>query len=641
MIVHTIKLFALTVEHTDKLYSLLSDFARQQLSLSIALLPDSVKSSEVIAVLQKATDSMIEEIRRVDTKYKRQKQCVAPEEMALGLKWATKPNPHIDVPIHIQTQTTFQYVPITKTLATIFQQDELKSMYLEYNENGHRCVPEIYANYCCAANFKNSELFRQYPNAIQLQLSIDDVELCSALKSKKKIHKMCAIYMQIRNVPPKFLSKLSSIYVVALCETENLKQEDTSLDNILELIVRDINSLQKEGIDIGLAEKLRAIIVNFSFDKLGGNALFGFKENFSSSYYCRMCTGKKEDCQHWCAEQPSRMRNIPQYNEAIELIQQTDAEPDLDKTMGIKKYCLLNDIENYHIISNRSVDLMHDINEGLIPVVLQALFNHCVEKKIISSRDLICRVRDFNYGFLSKSNKPSTLDITKRNLGHNASQLHCLMVNLPFILTAFREELRNVWHCIESVLKVMQVIYSDVIPEADVVFLEREITTCLESIKETFKMKLTPKMHLSTHYPNSIRTMGPVRHSWMMRSEAKHKLFTTWAKRANNFTNVCQTLAKKHQEQAIDVGLTYADTIEMAKQKKSAAFLRDRLMGTMLNMNKAQVIQFFSWNGLHYRNGLFVCSNSEIYEIQHIVSDGKHFCFVANHFLPVKYDSFL
>lgn len=187
----------------------------------------------------------------------------------------------IDVPLHFQSQSTFQYIPICKTLQSIFKLEELKDIYFKHNiDNAHSCASEDYHDFCCSSTFQKSSFFKKYPDAIQLQLSIDGVEPCSPLKSKRKLHKICAIYLQIRNIPRRFLSKLSSIYLVALCETEVIKQHYVSLNNILEHIVRDINILQTEGIDIGRNENLYGTLINFSFDNLGGNAVFGFKENF-------------------------------------------------------------------------------------------------------------------------------------------------------------------------------------------------------------------------------------------------------------------------------------------------------------------------------------------------------------------------
>lgn len=83
-----------------------------------------------------------------------------------------------------------------------------------------------------------------------LQLYTDDFEVCSVLKSKANLHKVSAMYIQVTNLPPEYLSKLSSIYLVSLCNPDDLKQEYTNFNNILDLIVKEIKQLETSGIEV-------------------------------------------------------------------------------------------------------------------------------------------------------------------------------------------------------------------------------------------------------------------------------------------------------------------------------------------------------------------------------------------------------
>lgn len=62
---------------------------------------------------------------------------------------------------------------------------------------------------------------------------------------------------------------------------------------------------------------------------------------------------------------------------------------DLKDTRGIKKYCIFNDLKYFHILDNFSVDIMHDINEGVIPYFLRTLYKHFVSVKLLK----LCQVQ--------------------------------------------------------------------------------------------------------------------------------------------------------------------------------------------------------------------------------------------------------
>lgn len=146
-------------------------------------------------------------------------------------------------------------------------------------------------------------------------------------------------------------------------------------------------------------------------------------------------------------------------------------------------------------------------------------------------------------------------------------QLYTLMIHIPFILSEFKHALSHVWVSIESLLQLMQIVFSSTIREEDVTRLEQIIENHLTSLIQIFNAKLLPKHHFITHYPNVIRKMGPVIHMWMMRMESKHKVFTKIAAKSYCYKNIAKTLAERHQQQSFQIGFTYVDTIQESKKK--------------------------------------------------------------------------
>lgn len=179
-------------------------------------------------------------IQKYDSKYKRDQHFkksifyVEPEELSIGTRWDNK----IGSKGHNVKliQSTFQYVSIISSIKSLFAQETFRDLYFAYNTGGkHKCSEGIFRDFCCAANFKKSVFFAKNPDALQLQFFIDDFEPCQETKSKRTIHKTCGIYMRIRNLPSRFLSKTDNIYLVAVCNANDLKQEFIDINHMLKL----------------------------------------------------------------------------------------------------------------------------------------------------------------------------------------------------------------------------------------------------------------------------------------------------------------------------------------------------------------------------------------------------------------------
>lgn len=162
-------------------------------------------------------------------------------------------------------------------------------------------------------------MFIQDRNAIQIQLSTDDFEVCNALRSKAGVHKLCAVYFQVRNVPEEFRSQLRYHNLVCLCYTDYVK-EAGGFDIISELILKELQILETEGVEIGPNLKLKGALVNVSADNLGANGVFGFSESFSATYYCRQCELSKEECSQTVRERGDKLRSKASYEKCLQKV---------------------------------------------------------------------------------------------------------------------------------------------------------------------------------------------------------------------------------------------------------------------------------------------------------------------------------
>lgn len=588
-----------------------------------------------------------------NTVYKRKQQLkksisfVEPEEKAIGLKWHAKQNTKSCLPDHTIQQATMQYVPIKKTLECLFQQENFKQMYFEHNSNRkHNCREGVYKQSCCARTHMNCPLYDD-KYTIKIRLATDGCEVCDPLKTKNVTHKLNCVYFTIENLPEKFLSKTDNLFLVSLCEAANLKIGNNNFDTIAEIIKDEMMDLETVGIEVD-GRILKAGLGRIISDNLGINGALGFVECFNS-YFCRVCETSKEMSTHMVKEDPNIMRTKESYAKCVEIAEkfiESGEKIDLKKTKGIKRLCIFNELSSFNVLENITLDVMHDVNEGIIPFYLHSFFEYCDTKNIVKKNEMMEMIRDFNYGFLNSRNRPSTLMFERTNLGQNATHSYTIMIHLPFIFERFNENLKDIWISAESLMSMMRVIYSRNISEEDIARLSTDIEVHYNFLIDIFKTKLIPKHHNVLHYPSAIRQIGPLINYWMMRFESKHLFFTTAAKRTNNFVNIAKTLAFKHQE-ALSYKTFATDQIEFSKRNSN--FKSDNRYSIYCNhiekcigqaaTQNLQVLKFATFNSFEYREGCMLL-NEKIFQIVLILSHENKLLFFCKPCKVKQFDSF-
>lgn len=638
-----------TSEKYDKFMKIVENIIAQTKDLCLNLIGDNEKGSQAV---QNGYDfiskklKVINTLRKLKSYVKSNPFYVEPEELAIGLKWKKpKINTDTNIPNHKLSRSTFQYVSIHKTLKAIFSDESFQNYYIKYNtEEKHVCANGIYRDFCCGSTCQSNEIFDDRL-ALHLQLGIDDFEICCPLKSKAGIHKICATYFQILNVPLEYRSKLNNMFLVALCTSAYLKPDNRGYNYVAERIVKEIGIIETEGIIIG-DRYVRGSLINIAGDNLGINGVFGFTECFVANYFCRICECHKKECQSMTKADKRKYRTKESYEKNLKIAENKNIKLDLTATKGVRRKCEFNNLMFFDVIQNVSVDIMHDINEGVIAYCLQDFFSLIIEKKIITAEKIQTRTRDFNYSESYKKNKPSLINFDKHNLNQNASQLYCLFLHLPFILFEFKELLEEYYTPAMYLQKCIQIIYSKEITEHDVKNLAILIDHHLSAVIRTFKRTLTPKHHFFLHYPDIIRKMGPVIHLWSMRLEAKHKFFTETARKKKNFINPTKTMASYHQNiicmppdinTEIEPSSTSSQFINTMQFKKYEQVIKNSLGDVV---DSIRVHKFATYNNIIYREGSLIIFNKKINEIVHILSKESRIFFVCVPQKVMKSDDF-
>lgn len=645
-----IKSMFFTNENTDIIFDLGIRLIEKFTKFYGNLLNDS--RNDKSDVLQLALDFVRHKFREDRSAYKRNqnllkhKLFVEPEDMVLGTHWEMVRSKSSNAMIPRLLQSKFHYIPILQTLQSLFEKKEFKDLYFEYNlgPNRHRCQNGVYKYFCCANVYKNSELFLEQPYALQLQIATDDFEICDALGSKSGIHKMTPIYFTIKNLPIQYSSKLSNIHLVSLCRADDVKTKETDFNDLWEHIVREILYLEKTGIQIDANHKLRGTISHTGMDNLGANQTLGFVESFNS-IFCRFCVASKKETQTMVIEEPSKLRTIENYEDLLKIVENSE-KVNFSETKGIKRSCALNKLNYFHILKNKSIDIMHDLNEGCIPFLLKSLFRYCISNKVFTEEWLQKHIQFFYFGRYCK-NLPSLINMKKDNLNQNASQLMCLFRNLGFIFYRFRdnEKVKSAWSSVESLQKIVQICYSNDVREADVVCLREAILTHLQCILDIFKLTLLPKHHLVLHYPGIIEEMGPLCHMNMMRFESKHKSLKNIVMHGKNFINITKTISFRSQAELLYKGFTYCDEIDCGKISRVDISSFDEVDQSILSQvlfegDHLCEIEWFKCNDLTFRKGFAVLHGDFFHRIDRIlVANDKYFLF-SSRLKFTRFDSF-
>lgn len=631
----------LDMKHSDKnkMFKLCKTIVEQLGHLSKELIQQENGMSPTSAIDATAC-LFISKLDNFSTRYKREKRVaksrfyVPPEEKAVGTRIEMIFDKIMQVERPRLIQSTLQYISIVRQLEVFFSQKENSEMYFKFQAE-HQCKDGVYDHFCCGSLYKSKDFFRMNPTAVQLELAIDDFEICDPLASKSNVHKITGVYLAIKNIPSKLRSKLNNIFLVCLCNADDLKTEKTDINNIWEMVTLEIKFLEETGIYLDNGINLKATLTNVCADNLGENISLCLAEGFRAKYYCRICTMSIDECQQTTEDDLQKYRNKTHYEQMLDIVRESE-KVDLKQTFGVKRYCVLNDLKQYHIFENFCVDIMHDLYEGAVSFLLENIFQFLIKNKVFTENYLKKKIKFHQYPKKFRRNKPSIVNVTKHNMGQNATQMKCLFLNLPFILKEFEQNthLKKVWPCVTLLLRVIQIVQTQSIDNNLLNELNECVTNHLDLLIETFNVHLHPKHHFMLHYVNIIRLIGPLYATSMFRFEAKHKCFKTFARNTHNFVNINKTLAVKHQQQLASRKNSFCDSIVHTKLKPiNMVFIRAHFDSTIqshvMNNPSCFEIASFSLNAYAYDRGSIIVYNNSLFEVEMILYTDENFFFIA------------
>jgi hypothetical protein len=371
----------------------------------------------------------------------------------------------------------------------------------------------------------------------------DDFECGDALGSHSGINSIGGTYITPKCFHPKFLSKLINIFPTLIFHS--LDRKHFGNYNAFRPLIHELVELETSGLEINVNNKLQKIYFVLGLmlgDNKGLNSILGFTENFVNARCCRFCTADRYQIRSLTVENQDLMRTIEEYENNVAL-------NDLTIT-GIKDFCIFNEIPSFHVISNYSVDIMHDVLEGVFLYdMAKIVYNLIYVHKLFSLDYLNSKIKCFNYGNLCNKNKPAS--ITKEHLQRgylrmSASESYLFVCTLRFYVGHLVPLDNTEWQLYVKLLEISDIIFNNCIPKEMLLSLKVLIREHNEMFIDIFG-PLKPKFHFLLHYPTIIINSGPLTTFSSIRYESKHSELKCIIKNSKCRKNIPLSLAKRYQ----------------------------------------------------------------------------------------------
>jgi hypothetical protein len=452
----------------------------------------------------------------------------------------------------------FQYVSVEKTLKSLLQNEAYVQALLQ-----DKCRPGVLASFADGNKYKQHPLFSDCSKfSIMLQLFYDGLGVTNALRSQGSVHNVGVFFYTIQNLPEQFNSCFGNVHLLALCYAHDLAVY--GFQPVLNKFVAEMKHLSTAGFFGNfpvLGEcTVYASLSQVTCDNLALNGLLGFIESFSGSYFCTVCYATSDDIQTCFSEEMFQKRTFEEYNRDLKNLPFARSQGK-NHSRGVKTECVLNQIDGFHVTDNWSLDTMHILLEGVVPVELGCiLYGLSVVDKCITL-EKVNKEFTLLWGKITidKTHKPAEI-ARLQEPGHaivpsmKAVQYWALLKFLPLAVGRWVPAGNQHWQFLLHLSHLVDLIFARHFTHDMVMYMKTVISEHLARFVQLYgsdSVKLRPKHHFLVHLPTVILKSGPLSGMSCMRYELKNSFFKRCAHIVCNFTNICHTLANRHQQHAL------------------------------------------------------------------------------------------
>ncbi|XP_065336848.1 uncharacterized protein LOC135937617 [Cloeon dipterum] len=433
---------------------------------------------------------------------------VKPQEIVLGSEYNVEVQS--DSETISEAEEKAMIVPMVEQLTQLFTNREIYNYTFTAPVN--QSSDNVIRNAKDGSVYKNHRICQLYPDALLIQLYIDDVEMVNPLGSHTKKNKITVFYWNLLNLPNHMRSSLKAINLYGFALSTSIKK--FGYQEMLRNFLQTIQQLETpDGLLIRLGNEpviLHGTLISVSGDGLALNEIGGFKSIGSLTFkFCRNCDLDRNEIFKSFVER--NIRAFPQHKERVKKIQ---AEPtkivrdEMCKTYGINGESIFSTLQNFDITKGLPQDLMHNLLEGVQEVEIRALLFRLIEDfKVLTYQNLNHLLKSFPYPESLKSSKPSPIDrahVVSGKLRQSASQMISLLCVMPFLLEPYHDD--QTASFIDNFIllaKISNILLSFEVdrPTLD---LSRYMIEKHHSRYQTLypEFPMTPKFHLMIHAPS-------------------------------------------------------------------------------------------------------------------------------------------
>lgn len=262
---------------------------------------------------------------------------------------------------------------------------------------------------------KISAISKERTLILPLLVYFDDFEVLNPIGSKSGLYKIGGVYTKLMCLPKIIESQLLYTYSAVLFFTGDRKNFGDK--QVFTPLIDELNYLQDEGIKVSHKhyDTVKIIPILFCGDNLGLNGILSFTECFTANFRCRFCLIHHNVTKTLTIKANEAMYRTRENYDAHVIVNNMSLT-------GIKQNSTFNNLHNFHVIDNFSVDYAHDFLEGTCRYGMTNIIYNLIHKyKWFSLEQLNSRIKSFNAS-LKSSNKIGFITLKRKNLGHLQSK---------------------------------------------------------------------------------------------------------------------------------------------------------------------------------------------------------------------------
>ena len=443
---------------------------------------------------------------------------------------------------------SFQYVPIIKQLKWILVRGLID---LDVPRSETNTSERLYTDY------SDGSLHKDISNKhIKVILYYDDLGVVNPLGNRARDLKLGAVYFSLGNVPPKDRSRVDQIYLTLLFRARYVKQY--SLKRLFQPLIDDLKTLETSGFDVdlnGVTTNVKGFVCFIAADNLAAHLLAGYKCSFSrSAKVCRFCDATPEDVKSVFSLSSLTIQTRDDYDAKLALLKEENFPAETCKRYGIVSESPISELSRPHVVDAFPPDIAHDLFEGVVPTVLQAVLNELIFNGEYFTIDFLNRqVLTFEFPTSDKRHKPVPIHAEGRHtkVRLTQSQTWTFLRFLPILVGDRVPEHNAIWQLMLSLINIVNLVCAPVISSGTLHYLQYCVELYLPEVARLLgKDTLTPKAHYLLHYVQQTRRHGPLKFAWTLRFESKHQELKKYSQETKNRRDICKHIAKRHQNVA-------------------------------------------------------------------------------------------